>query len=58
MGYATGMVNAFKDSVARNPNIPTIPAAAALGSDLPEFVTPNLREMSAPNAPLPLSGQP
>jgi arylsulfatase A-like enzyme len=50
-GYATSIVNAFKDSVARFPNMPTIPSGAAIGADLPEFQTPNLREMAAPHAP-------
>jgi arylsulfatase len=48
VGYATLVVNNFKASVARCPNIPTLPAGAAIGADLPEFLTPNLREMSAP----------
>jgi arylsulfatase len=48
VGYATSIVNKFKESVARNPNIPTVPSGAAIGADLPEFLTPNLREMSAP----------
>jgi len=51
VGYATSIVNNFKDSVARCPNVPTIPSGAAIGADLPEFLTPNLREMSAPRAP-------
>ncbi|SHL59480.1 hypothetical protein SAMN05444159_6319 [Bradyrhizobium lablabi] len=37
----TGIVNAFTETVKKYPNIPTIPASASIGSDLPEFVKPN-----------------
>jgi hypothetical protein len=36
--------------VRKYPNIPTSPSAAAIGSDVPEFVVPNLAA-SAPEAP-------
>jgi hypothetical protein len=42
MGYATSIVNNFTDTMRKYPNIPTVPASAAIGSDLPEFVVPNL----------------
>jgi hypothetical protein len=41
MGHATSIVNNFTETMRKYPNIPTIPASAALGSDLPEFVVPN-----------------
>jgi hypothetical protein len=42
VGYATGIVNAFTETVKKYPNIPTIPASASIGADLPGFVLPNL----------------
>ena len=42
LGYMTGIVNAFTDTVKKYPNIPTIPATASIGADLPRFVKPNL----------------
>jgi hypothetical protein len=38
----TSIVNNFTETVRKYPNIPTIPASAAIGSDVPEFVVPNL----------------
>jgi arylsulfatase len=46
--YANVIVKAFTDSVKEFPNIPTIPATASLGSDLPKFTRPNL---AAPEPP-------
>jgi arylsulfatase len=40
--YANALVSAFTASVKDFPNIPTIPATASLGADVPKFVAPNL----------------
>ena len=50
VGYATTIVNSFTESVRKFPNIPTIPSGAAIGSDIPEFVVPNLA-VPPPEAP-------
>src|SRR6185436_16504122 len=42
LGYMTGIVNGFTESLKKYPNIPTIPATASIGADLPRFVKPNL----------------
>jgi arylsulfatase A-like enzyme len=41
-GYMTAIVNQFNDTLKKYPNIPTIPASASIGSDLPVFVKPNM----------------
>jgi len=50
VGYATSIVNAFSETVKKYPNIPTIPSGAAIGSDLPDFVLP---ELAAPRTAAP-----
>ena len=42
MVFANQLVEEFTASVKKYPNIPTIPASASLGSDLPAFMPPNL----------------
>jgi arylsulfatase A-like enzyme len=41
------VINNFVESMKKYPNIPTIPGGGSLGSDLPEFLPPNL--MPAPD---------
>lgn len=38
----TPVINDFTETMKKYPNIPTIPATAAIGSDLPEMTLPNL----------------
>ncbi|XHR29511.1 MAG: arylsulfatase [Chthoniobacteraceae bacterium] len=40
--YVNPIIGGFVDSVKKYPNIPTIPIGAAMGSDLPEFIVPNI----------------
>jgi arylsulfatase len=40
--FANILVNEFKDSIAKYPNMKAIPATASLGSDLPTFIRPDL----------------
>ncbi len=41
-GYMTKIVNEFNATLKKYPNIPTIPASASIGADLPVFTRPNL----------------
>ena len=42
LGYMTGIVNKFNETLRKYPNLETIPATASIGADLPKFVKPNL----------------
>ena len=42
VAYANILVNEFKASIAKYPNLKTIPASASLGADLPTFIRPDL----------------
>jgi hypothetical protein len=45
------VIDELNKSFKKYPNIPTIPAGASLGADLPEFVLPNLVAPLQANAP-------
>jgi hypothetical protein len=47
MALVGPVINNFVESMRKYPNIPTIPGGGSIGSDLPEFMPPNL--MPAPN---------
>jgi arylsulfatase len=40
--YANVLVNDFKASIEKYPNLKSIPTTASLGSDLPTFIRPEL----------------
>jgi arylsulfatase len=40
--YANIIVNDFKTTIDKYPNMKMIPATASLGSDLPQFIRPDL----------------
>ena len=40
--YANIIVNDFKATIEKYPNLKTIPASASLGADLPKFIPPDL----------------
>jgi arylsulfatase len=40
--FANALIHSFNDTVTEFPNIPTIPATASIGADLPKFLRPNL----------------
>jgi len=40
--YSNPVILGFMESVKKYPNIPTIPIGAAIGSDLPQFLRPNI----------------
>jgi arylsulfatase len=42
VAYANILVNEFKASIEKYPNLKTIPASASLGADLPKFIRPDL----------------
>jgi hypothetical protein len=42
MVYPTAIVQQLTDSFKKYPNIPTLPGGASIGSELPEFVVPNV----------------
>ena len=42
IAYANIIVNEFKATIEKYPNLKTIPASASLGADLPTFIRPDL----------------
>lgn len=42
MAIATGLITDLVDTFKKYPNIPTIPGGASIGSDLPDFIKPNV----------------
>ena len=42
MAYAGKLMNDVVETFKQYPNIPTIPGGASLGSEIPEFVRPNI----------------
>src|SRR5262245_32846875 len=40
--YPTGIVGQLTQSCKKYPSIPTLPGGASIGSELPEFVLPNM----------------
>ena len=40
--FSNVVLQEFVESIRKYPNIPTIPAGASAGADLPMFIPPNL----------------